>query len=212
MCVSRCNIWSANVCVCVGVTHGTVDLFSGRSSRTGGSAVWEGSSGWAVCDTESLTPGKDERSRVNSTVLRDTQPHIHIHTFQASSPTLRRQHKSTCFLPPFLSLSLSHLSLFPFPVSISPLSPSLPFPSLSHLSLSSLSYLACYLSSLFPSPPATYPLSPISLPVLPLSLLITPHLSVFVSSPSLSSMAHSDKQGLCHRDDQLKHSLHSLPL
>ncbi len=34
--------------------------FSGRSSRTGGSAVWEGSSGCIVCDTDSRTPDKTQ--------------------------------------------------------------------------------------------------------------------------------------------------------
>lgn len=43
-------------------TYRTVDLFSGRSSRTGGSAVWEGLPGRFVWDTESLTP---KRSNVN---------------------------------------------------------------------------------------------------------------------------------------------------
>lgn len=42
------------------LTHGIMDLFSGRSSRTGGSAVWEGSSGCIVCDTDSRTPDKTQ--------------------------------------------------------------------------------------------------------------------------------------------------------
>lgn len=37
-------------------TYRSVDLFSGRSRRTGGSAVWEWTPGPDVWDTESLTP------------------------------------------------------------------------------------------------------------------------------------------------------------
>jgi hypothetical protein len=46
MCMCVCVCVCVFVCVCV--TYGTVDLFSGRSSSTGGSAVWEGSSGRVV--------------------------------------------------------------------------------------------------------------------------------------------------------------------
>jgi len=51
-------------------TYRRVDLFSGRSSRTGGSVVWEGSPGRFVWDTESLTPRK--MSNVNSKEYKAT--------------------------------------------------------------------------------------------------------------------------------------------
>ncbi len=75
--------------VCVGfvgarlLTHGIIDLFSGRSSRTGGSAVWEGSSGCIVCDTDSRTPGK-------------TQSEFNLHKSRKTAH-FWEEHTSVCF-------------------------------------------------------------------------------------------------------------------
>ncbi len=75
--------------VCVGfvgarlLTHGIIDLLSGRSSRTGGSAVWEGSSGCIVCDTDSRTPDK-------------TQSEFNLHKSRKTAH-FWEEHTSVCF-------------------------------------------------------------------------------------------------------------------
>lgn len=50
-------------------THSSVDLFTGRSSRTGGSVVCEVTPGPFVWETESLTPARTKSEETNDSAL-----------------------------------------------------------------------------------------------------------------------------------------------